>query len=110
MIAAFTPADDFVVVGVDQKDGEPGISLFSAQFGGRAGLGRMTYLGAAFPSAQLAYPTVATLPDPAAVVFVTTEGALRVAPASGKSPTQVASSVLAVWSLRQPPATPWIGE
>jgi hypothetical protein len=110
MLAAFTPADDFVVVGVDQKDGEPGISLFSAQFGSRAGLGRLTYLGAAAPSRQQAFPTVATLPDPAAVLFVTTDHALRVAPATGKPPAQLASSVLAVWSLRQPSVMPWIGE
>jgi hypothetical protein len=110
MLAAFAPADDFIVIGVDQKDGEPGISLFSAQFGGRAGLGRMIYLGAAFPSTQRTYPTVALVPDPASVVFVTTEGALRVAPASGKGQTQIASSVSAVWSLRQPSAPPWIGD
>ena len=110
MLAIFAPADDFIVVGVDQKDGEPGTSLFGAQFGGRAGLGRMIYLGAAFPSTQRVYPTVALVPDPASVVFVTTEGALRLAPASGQGPTQIASSVSAVWSLRQPPSAPWIGD
>jgi hypothetical protein len=110
MLAAFTPADDFVVVGVDQKEGEPGTSLFSAQFGGRAGLGRLIYLGAAAPSRQQDFPTVATLPDPAAVLFVTPDHALRAAPATGRPPAQVASSVLAVWSLRQPAAMPWIGD
>ncbi|HET9494646.1 MAG TPA: zinc ribbon domain-containing protein [Chloroflexia bacterium] len=110
MLAAFTPADDFVVVGVDQKEGEPGTSLFTAQFGGRAGLGRLTYLGAAAPSRQQDFPTIATLPDPAAVLFVTPDHALRVAPASGKPPVQVASAVSAVWSLRQPAVTLWIGD
>jgi hypothetical protein len=110
MLAAFTPADDFVVAGVAQKNGAPGISLFTAQFGGSVGLGRLTFLGVAAPSEQRAFPTVATLADPAAVAFVTPDGALRVAPASGKQSTNVATGALAVWSLRESAVTRWIGE
>jgi hypothetical protein len=110
MLAAFTPADDFVLVGVEEREGRPGMALFSAQFGGRAGLGRLTPMGVAAPSEQQAYPTIATLPDPAAVLIVTPDGALRVAPASGATPTHLASAVRAVWSLRQPAVTPWLGD